>query len=631
MRIRRVRIENFGCIKRAEIDFSESTALIGQNNSGKSTILRAIDVFFTPAPKIERRHYYKHQQDKVISIEITFNSITPAERLEFGSAVVEGELTVLRSFGGENDGLYSVEALLNPSFAEFRNEKNGTKQRSIYTSLRSEFGLPTAANVAEMGSNLAEWEKQNPDQLERVKQRGFFGAPNVAAGVLRKKTSVRFIPAVVDVADEVAGVKTSPVISILNDVRRQSLENKPEFKVLVENLNKSVTEFVEGVEDSRVAEMSGQMTAILSRYYADSEVSAELPPHNELSVSFPPPNLKIKHRAIADGVENVGHGLQRAVLFAVVQFLAEHFVQIGDESRKETFSEAASDIIVLVEEPEIYQHPLKQRIIRDVLSSICVAFDKATGIRFQVIICTHSEKFVRISEIDSIRVVNTSFVEDDYVTNIAKTSLSEMRDVLHLARGGAGQPMGIGTFGAGMHVFSEAVSEGFFAEKVVLVEGVGDAAALSGAYMVRGRDPQSEGIAILPVDGKTKLDRPVVGYTKLGIKTYCVFDNDRYGKDKRTSYNVLLQNLFGVADPVEFPMGVFQKFAAIDGNLEASLSRAAGDAYADIQSKVAKNFGISPGDMAKSPATVSAFILAASAKGVVFDELDRIVDAIDAL
>lgn len=634
MRIASVNIENFGCIESASVTFGNYTTLIGPNNAGKSTILQAVDKFFSSAPKIEDRHYFRHDVSRVISITLKFVDLTPVERSEFASALIDGTLTVTRTFGGTEHGLYVVDALVHPAFQEFRNETDGTKRRSIYAGLRNTYGLASASGLA-MEEQLVAWEGANPDKLERLKTRGFFGAPNVANGKLRKKTSLRFIPAVAEASAQTDNPKTSAIIELLSDIRRQTLENRPAFSKLVDDANTAIAAYVDSVEDNTIASISSDVTGLLQKYYSDTQLSAELPPPNKLVVDFPPPTLRVKHRAISGGVDHVGHGLQRAILFSVIQFLAQHFSK--DVGTQDVFDEAASDIIVLVEEPEIYQHPLKQRIIRSVLEQICDEFDKKTGIRMQVVVCTHSEKFVRIKDIESVRIVRTNYSDDVYTTTIKSLAMERFRDLIFNARGAIGNPLPLNTFSAGLHVFSEAIAEGFFSDKVVLVEGVDDAAIVEGIFVSMGRNAQLQGISVIPVDGKTKLDKPLLAFRELGIKTYCLFDNDdsdsAAASDRANSiaYNALLQRICGVQAPEEFPAAVSPSFAALDRNLEHYLSVRCGDSYDELRQIVAASFGIKKSEMAKSPATVSALVTAARAKGVTFPFFDEVLVAIDAL
>src|SRR5690242_9358147 len=46
MKIKRVRIENFCCLRSLDVSFDSITSLIGPTGVGKSTVLRALDWFF---------------------------------------------------------------------------------------------------------------------------------------------------------------------------------------------------------------------------------------------------------------------------------------------------------------------------------------------------------------------------------------------------------------------------------------------------------------------------------------------------------------------------------------------------------------------------------------------------------
>ena len=58
-------------------------------------------------------------------------------------------------------------------------------------------------------------------------------------------------------------------------------------------------------------------------------------------------------------------------------------------------------------------------------------------------------------------------------------------------------------------IMSPVLSEGFFADKIVLVEGLEDKAALYAIdQQLHEKDFDKSGIAIIPVLGKRNLDRP---------------------------------------------------------------------------------------------------------------------------
>ncbi|MFT0189741.1 ATP-dependent nuclease [Candidatus Enterococcus avicola] len=73
MRIKKVTIRNFRAIKEAEVYFTDLTALIGENNSGKSSFLKALNAFFNYSDEKKSfqagEHRYRSRTRPVVQIE----------------------------------------------------------------------------------------------------------------------------------------------------------------------------------------------------------------------------------------------------------------------------------------------------------------------------------------------------------------------------------------------------------------------------------------------------------------------------------------------------------------------------------------------------------------------------------
>jgi putative ATP-dependent endonuclease of OLD family len=191
-------------------------------------------------------------------------------------------------------------------------------------------------------------------------------------------------------------------------------------------------------------------------------------------------------------------------------------------------------------------------------------------------------------------------------------------------------------FGAKLHTFGSELAEGFFARCVILVEGVGDEAILNAAYKNRGRDPHAEGFVIVEVGGKTNLDKPIIVFDALDVPCFWVFDNDKRHaakKDKHVKINKILQRLADVKEEgcVEWPEGVTARYAAWDYKLEKYLEGKDAAKFATILTAVAAEFHIDPSQCLKFPATAFAILKQMEAEGVKFEELDTIIERVDAL
>lgn len=199
------------------------------------------------------------------------------------------------------------------------------------------------------------------------------------------------------------------------------------------------------------------------------------------------------------------------------------------------------------------------------------------------------------------------------------------------------EPMGEEAFAAKLHIFTREICEGFFADKVILVEGATDKPVLEAYYESIHRDNQLEGIQVICCGGKSVMQKPAYIFRKVGIPTFLVFDNDRGKEDgvkKQRSIreNRFLQNILKVPDVADVPEGVCEGFYAHDGDLETYVRNVVGPATYDQQfEQISQDWGLPVKDIKKTPAAFAAITRGALAAGFRFDELQKIVDAVDGL
>src|SRR5690554_936382 len=94
VKLTNLEIKNFRAIKEANIDLNEINALVGQNGSGKSSILRALNAFFNFEEEVADfkigNHAYGPNTQSVISV--TFQGFDPKD---LSDALNEsGEITI---------------------------------------------------------------------------------------------------------------------------------------------------------------------------------------------------------------------------------------------------------------------------------------------------------------------------------------------------------------------------------------------------------------------------------------------------------------------------------------------------------------------------------------------------------
>jgi len=74
MIIESVYIENFRCIKKAQLNCDDLTVVIGRNGSGKSSFLKAIDIFYDVNTPITGEDFFnKDTSQEILEIRDTLN------------------------------------------------------------------------------------------------------------------------------------------------------------------------------------------------------------------------------------------------------------------------------------------------------------------------------------------------------------------------------------------------------------------------------------------------------------------------------------------------------------------------------------------------------------------------------
>lgn len=614
MQIKRLVIKNYRSIKHINIDFDLATSIIGENNSGKSAILNAIMIFFEPRPNVSLDDYYKYT-DNPIEIILEFCNFTESEVEEFGTAIYGDKMIIKRVFPkNTKDYQYEVLARTYPGFDGVRSSSK-SEGLKIYRSIQSKYALPPVQSYERALEEIRKWEEKNKDKLEYRYLRGFFGAPNVASGKLSKKTSVHLVKAshnIYDIEDE-----KNPIIQLLSAIAKQVIENSNSVQKFISEVKDKFFDLTDPKKIPALSEISRSLTEKIQRYYNDSKLKANWSSETGIKFGYPRPSIQVENMGFTTKLDMVGHGLQRVALFSVISFLAEKRFssKMGDSK---IFSAPQSDIIILIEEPEIYQHPIKQYIIQKSFIEITEGFNKYTGIRVQIIYTTHSEKLVSIRNFNLIRMIRRSCYKDDYKHSVYKLPIEKCRRYFSELLGKS--PMPQDAFLAKLHIFSNDINEGFFARKVILVEGEVDKAALEAYALSINLDLLRLGALIIPVGGKTLLDKPCYVFRSMGIDTYIIFDSDKkkYRSKKKEEeennikINRILQKINDVSDDrlEDYPNGVFDGFAAFEDDLESYMKEELGDEYEKIREQVCKSWGLDQyfSEFRKTPALISGLI-----------------------
>lgn len=627
MRVRSIQVKNYRSILDESLEVGSLTALVGRNGAGKSAFLNALELFYSSAPQLADVDFHSENADEPVEITVTFESLNSEEREKFKRYVQDESMAVVGVFrleSGKTVATYHGDRLQHLPFVEVRDETNGTKRRSRYNqlvkdSLYSE--LSTAATVADADEFMEEWEAEHPDECVRRRDEGrFFGWRTVGRDLLTKRTQLIRVPAVRDAGAEATEGKGSAISEIMNLVVRKVLADDPAITELKERTSREFEEIMGTNARPRLDSLQNDLTGLLGSYAPDTSVALNWRELPQLEIADPQTDVRLHEDGYAATVDRTGHGLQRALIFALLQHLSS-VRQSEDQTAAATLDDAdvseapagppkAPDLIIAIDEPELYQHPSRQRHLSKVLLGLSQIGIPGVAGNAQVLYTTHSPLFVGLDRFDDVRILRKRPASTDgpRATSVASTSMDEVAQQLKAASQ-TSNTFSEDTLRPRLHaLMTPVMNEGFFADTVVLVEGEGDEAAIHSTAQALGHDLDAAGIAVIPCRGKDKLDRPLVIFQTLGIPTYVVWDGDKDGSKSERETNHRLLRILGL-NAVDWPNHVGERSACFENNLDRTLEEETDSAiYEQTLDEAKQEFGYNRQHARKNALTIRRIV-----------------------
>jgi hypothetical protein len=598
--------------------------------------------------------FYARNTSQHIMITVTFTELTPEERNLFNKYVEAGELTVEKVMGfpsSKANQKYYGTSLRNPEFQAFGAATSAQERRQEYAALRGNSkysSLPSWTRQDDAVKALEDWEASNPEACSRQRDDGqFFGFTEVGEAHLERYTSFLLVPAVRDASEDAAEGKGSVLTELMDLVVRKALAERPELIQLREEAQERYDAIVDPEKLPELQNLGAQLTATLKNYAPEARVALSWLKGEGVTIAPPRANIRLVEDGYPTEVTRSGHGLQRAFILTMLQHLAVAQYTPGQpqgvQPSQDTGSEAGPlrlpNLILSIEEPELYLHPNRQRHLSRILLNLAMGGVPGVAERTQVIYSTHSPLFMDIERFDQVRRLRKVPTQDDMPkeTKLVYTTLDEIARVIEQANA---QPEGTysgETLRPRLQVLMTPwMNEGFFADAVVLVEGEEDRAAILGVagtlHTAAGQDVDLEtlGISVIPCMGKNSLDRPAAIFRALGIPIYIVWDSDcAKGDAKKQSQNKvsnhLLLRLCGEAIE-DWPEGVSGCFACFKVDMGMTLHREIGEERFDrLLQPWIERFAYDKADSTKNPLLIRAVLRDAQAEGASSPTLTLIV------
>ena len=383
MRLISLIVENFRCYQSASsVRFDDLTALIGQNDVGKSALMDALAIFFEEA-KLDKDDACKSGNPKQIRITCEFDQL-PEQIVvdaDFPTSLSDeyllsptGTLIIQKTYNGNliTPKILATEAIAHHPTADGFGDLLTLKKSQLL------------ARAAELGVNL--------DHVNKTKNAPVRAAIWAAAGELQLAPSN--VPLDQEGARQVwTGILPYlPTFALFKSDRAstdQDTEAQDPLKAAIQEAIKSVEPKLLEVKEHVENEVRKIGAATVEKLREMDATIAET-----LDPIVTTKKWESLFQTSITGDEGIplnkrGSGVKRLVLLNFFRAKAE----------KDATSKSSSSVIYAVEEPETSQHPRNQRLLLSALRELSSDHGR------QVILTTHTPMLARYIPDDSLRFV----------------------------------------------------------------------------------------------------------------------------------------------------------------------------------------------------------------------------------
>jgi len=566
--IKTIHIQRFRSIYDATLHCDSLTALVGANGSGKSTFLLALDVFYIAQYPLDKHDFYNGDTSEPISIAVTYGELSDAEQSAFKDFLDGETLTVTKRVDDTGNGKFGQTYFgftkQHAAFKALRDLANEAERTKCYNELKSQAiyaDLPPARNKDERAAALTQWERDHPEECETTEaQHQFFGDRTGSLTSIDRWSKFLLIPAVRDAAADATDGKGSVISELIDMVVRQLLTDDPEIQTLQQEAETKLSEITQRAD---LTQLSHELNITMRQLTPNTSVSLGWA-NVKMRMPTPQVTIEICEDDYPTHISRTGHGVQRSFIITLLQHLA---MTNREGPETDAVTPHKPHLILAVEEPELFQHPSRQRHFATILADLANGHIPGVADKTQVMYCTHSPLFVDIDRFENLRIISKQANGKPTIpkqTSIRATTKGQLLLDTRLGHSDLSSTL------------TTVVNEGFFAHVTVLVEGESDSAALRSFIRHGSKDSvDSSGISIISVGGKPNLYKPLIIFNSFGIKTYLIYDND--SKKAAASSPSLNRKLLRLCNAPEedWPEGVHENYAVFSPLMECVLQKEA--------------------------------------------------------
>lgn len=524
MKINSLHLKNFrGFADKKINNISNLQAFVGENGSGKTSVLEAINFITSPgyiSKKIKPDDF--HDIEKSITIMIQFDEHFIFEYI---------------------DGYWTREIPCKKVILKIKKRKQSSQNRALSDEyVVNHYVIPeTYLNIENFKENLREKIlsecDQIPNRLERDEEEkfGFIIERNngkefkVGKNSLRltNKNDTKFFPEVFYFDKERNQESGHSFGSLLRKINRElnwRYIKNTEYEEVKEFWKGFQEEVFSKVEENGLDRLIDPVKKEMKKIFGERFENMELSLLN-LQKPFDKAFFSVRKDNSAKQIklENLGSGVEIILNF----FLLKKVSELSKE-----------EIILLIDEPELHLHPQLQKVLFDLFEHGC---------DYQIIYSTHSEHFIDLSKWQNINRYNSEFnyfptedkLNQEYFGKTIKEHLEEIKKYYR-----------------DKTIYSRGDNKLFFSRKCLLVEGVDDEYAVK--KFLKLKDLDLTDLTVINCQGKTKIKDYQILCIAYNINYFTLFDEDEEGESLNDELKKLSKNsyYFCIEDSLEEHFGI---------------------------------------------------------------------------
>lgn len=473
-KIKKLIIKNFGCIgnESVSVDIDKIVLLVGANNAGKSTILKAIEVV-TDCLDLEESDFHNNQIDPENFPEIEVHSIATNETKpgdEWCEPLSENTYLIKEK--------WTWKATKKPP------------ERVGFNVHEGRFAVGSDTEKMPWGiNNVAKSKRPKPHRVST------FDEPEIQARAIKS-------------------LLKSLLDSAIKSFKSNNDDPQTDYEKIIIALDalKSSTKFQQQTD---IEVLETEANAIISKIFPNHELKITTT-DTEMPDSIPilGDEFDVKMGAITGEkfpLEKQGSGSRRTALWTILKLLADKGIKAkkGTKAQHEELGVNSSHILLL-DEPEVSLHPLAIASARDVL------YELPDSENWQIMIATHSPNFIDLSK-DHTTVIR---VEKNITNGIETTTLfspeqtqldNDDKENLKL-----------------INLFDSHISHAFFGGKILVVEGDTEYAAFNYIREFESRigNKDYDDLNIIRARGKVTVASMMKVLNHFQNKYYVLHDSD---------------------------------------------------------------------------------------------------------